>query len=416
MRNAVALLWAFLLTCTPLAAEARRSKDSLLVPPPIVSREQWEAEESLGIVREEGTEKEREKPPATPPEEKAPAEPSEREAKCQEILQRYPQEFRRVKTVKETSNGERYLWPRQYSATVKLLVIHHTGENEHPEREEELSGPEHVRAIYRWHTVHNGWGDLGYHYLIDKEGVIYEGRAGGKSVVGAHTYCANTGTIGIALLGNFEHEDPTEEQLRSARWLLASLSEEYDIDPRGRTLFHGKLVPTIVSHRDISLNRTECAGDSVQGLLPLLRRLVAQKDFTTAMLPEKREPERVVATPPARQKSALIPKGTTHIRLPPRGAARLQLSYEAPSAISASGKIASVVRSSKDLILFQERQGERLRVRATINAERALARGERVTIPLILLAPAQAGTHTLKIGDLTYTIDVSGKRLRAREE
>lgn len=412
MRNAAALLWALLLTLPPLAAEARRSRDSPFDPPTIVSREEWGADESLGMIREEGTEEKREKPPATPSEEKAPAEPSEREVLCREILQTYKEEFRYRLTLREAPGGERYLWPRQYSREVKLFVIHHTGENENPEREQELTGTEHVRAIYQWHTAHNGWGDVGYHYLIDKEGVIYEGRAGGKGVVGAHTYCANTGTIGIALLGNFEYEDPTEEQLRSARWLLASLSEEYDIDPRGRTLFHGKLVPTIVSHRDVSLNKTACAGDSVQELLPALRRLVALQDFTTVMIIQEKLPEKHYVM---RQTKALLPRGSTHLRLPPRGAAKVELTYQAPKDVGAGSRIANVVRSNKDIALWQMRAGNRFRVRDALTTERALERNEKLPIHLTVLAPEETGTYTFRIGNSTYTLDVAGRRLRTQE-
>lgn len=409
MRNCRATFSALVLLTFPEGTSiARQSPSMSFHPPPILSREQWGADELLGIMREAGEGTAQESSPPKITEETAPAEPSEREVKCREILQRYPQEFRHVKAVKETPKGERYLWPRQYSREVKLLVIHHTGENEHPEREEELTGAEHVRAIYRWHTVHNAWGDIGYHYLIDKEGTIYEGRAGGNGIVGAHTYCANTGTLGIALLGNFAREHPTEAQLQSLRWLLSDVSEEYGINPRGRTLFHGRIVPTIVAHRDVSLNKTICAGDVIEGLLPAIRRLIALRDFTSAMLPEKRKKEQRIV----QQRSSLLPQGTTRLRLPPRGVMRLQLTYKAPKHRGAGERIAEIERPERDIGLWQTRDGEHVRLRNAIMTENGLVAGEVLQIHLTLLAPRAAGTYLLRIGDITYTLEVTGRRAK----
>src|SRR5437016_1926200 len=60
-----------------------------------------------------------------------------------------------------------------------------------------------VRSIWVLHVQGNGWNDIGYNYLIDPNGVLYEGRGGGDGVMGAHFSCVNSGTMGVALLGTF---------------------------------------------------------------------------------------------------------------------------------------------------------------------------------------------------------------------
>ena len=288
--------------------------------PQIVTRAEWGADESLGILdpvreRSEAREaaqirrRERRQKAAMPID----TEPSGRERVCEESLKKYPGEFRVSRVEQRDGAGHPYAWPRSYSGKVKLIVLHHTGESEdeNATHDAEVSGPEHVRAIYEWHTVHNGWGDIGYHYLVDKDGVIYEGRAGGDNVIGAHAYCANTGTIGIALLGNFLHTYPTEAQLKSLRWLLMTLSERYDLDPRATTLFHGKEIHTIAMHKD--LLATECPG-KLDRLMPLLRRFTAAKDTTTPLLPlvQTLQKERKGRTPPS------LPRRVRRHNLSPR--------------------------------------------------------------------------------------------------
>jgi hypothetical protein len=95
-------------------------------------------------------------------------------------------------------------------------------------------------------------GGIGYHFVVDENGQIYEGRQGGKFVVGGHAYCNNVGTIGIVLLGNFEIEQPSQKQAQSLQWLLSDLARKYNIDVNNSVQFHGKkFVSPIVRHRDL---------------------------------------------------------------------------------------------------------------------------------------------------------------------
>jgi len=370
--------------------------------PKIMTREEWGADETLGLLRDFPQE------PTSPPpqngERPSSSEPSEREKKCQEALRKYPLEFRMGDIVSSNASGEKYLWPRRYSPNVRLLVLHHTGESAEQESKD-LTGTERVRAIYQWHTVHNGWGDLGYHYLVDKEGVIYEGRAGGESVIGAHAYCANTGTIGIALIGNFLRSLPTEAQLKSTRWLLANLSARYDLDPKSFTLFHGASIPTIALHED--LGDTECPG-RIEELAPAIRRLVAARDFTSDMLPKGKQTKE-------EGENTLRTLGSTRLKLPRRGAARISLTYKAEKhSVKIGEHIASVDRSDPRIGLWQSRGENRIRLRNSIVTEQVIPRGSSVTLQLMILAPSEEGLYTFTIGDITYTLEVAGRERRER--
>ena len=164
---------------------------------------------------------------------------------------------------------------KRQTATVRHLIVHHTAtSNDVPD------WAAVVRTIWNFHAFTNGWRDLGYHYLIDPNGVIYEGRAGGDQAAGLHFSCANTGTMGIALLGNFTSQPPTEAALQSLKNLLARKAYELKLEPTG-TSYHpstGLNLPQIAGHREANASKiarvcagTHCPGDKLYALLPAIR-------------------------------------------------------------------------------------------------------------------------------------------------
>ena len=167
-------------------------------------------------------------------------------------------------------------WKPQYT-TVTHLVVHHTaGSNSVADWEAE------VRSIWYLHTFTNGWGDIGYNFLIDPNGVIYEGRAGGEGAIGAHFSCRNTNTAGVALLGTFTTALPTDAAMNSLKQLLAELAQRNHIDPMAFALHVPSqlYVPTIIGHRDGNTSKltctvTECPGDALYAMLPEIRSSVA---------------------------------------------------------------------------------------------------------------------------------------------
>ena len=102
-----------------------------------------------------------------------------------------------------------------------------------------------------------GFADVAYHFLIDSEGVIYEGRE--INVRGAHVQGFNTGSVGIVLIGNFSETEPTQAQTDSLENLVDYLRYTYEI----RYLAGHKDYP------DQSPDGTECPGVYMYPLLPI---------------------------------------------------------------------------------------------------------------------------------------------------
>lgn len=171
-------------------------------------------------------------------------------------------------------NGERLLWPIEESPEIEKFVIHHTGEFV-----DETRNPyELMRAIYSYHTITRGWGDIGYNYVIDKQGNIYEGRAGGPKTVGAHTAYHNLGSLGVSLMGNFQYEYPTARQIQVLTLLLAEHANRFRVNPLGKSYFLETQSDNITSHRDIARkgHGTACPGKNLQSQLPEIRKEAAR--------------------------------------------------------------------------------------------------------------------------------------------
>ena len=161
---------------------------------------------------------------------------------------------------------------------VSHLIIHHTvSANSSP------NWAATVLAIWNYHTYSRGWGDIGYNYLIDPNGVIYEGHNGGDDVVGAHASGANVGSMGVALLGTFTAYDPgirpPQPMLDAAVELLSwkAAQRHINVFDAGRTLPNvGWGVPFLSGHRDV-YGTTECPGDQAHLLIPWLREQIASR-------------------------------------------------------------------------------------------------------------------------------------------
>ena len=178
-----------------------------------------------------------------------------RQDACNAAQKNHPADFATSRTITHDATGKAYRWPLRYSPDIKLLVLHHTAQKVTGDARPPA---ERMRALYEYHANSMGWGDIGYHYLIDEVGTIYEGRQGGENVVGGHAYCSNVGTIGIALMGNFELEQPTQTQVQSLQWLLDELARLYNMDLQQAVQYHGKTKQPIVGHNDVIA--TDCPG------------------------------------------------------------------------------------------------------------------------------------------------------------
>jgi hypothetical protein len=192
----------------------------------------------------------------------------------------YSDELKIVKTVATDSNGQKLTWPLQYPAKVSKFIIHHTATTTN------LDDPEKaIRDIYYWQAISKGWGDIGYNYLIDQQGNIYEGRYGGDGVVGAHAGPGNVGSIGIAILGNYQNDQVPDAVVKSLTALIKMKAAKFGIDPAGTSKFRGEDLPNVIGHRDVM--KTACPGDNLYALLPAIR-LAAKGDFKPKIVDKRR--------------------------------------------------------------------------------------------------------------------------------
>lgn len=182
-------------------------------------------------------------------------------------------------------------WPPTYSPT-KQIFIHHTVTSDYSSH---TDGPAVVRAIWEYHARTLGWGDIGYNYLVDQSGKTYQGRAHGDNVTGGHTFEYNRGSMAVALIGCFQPNNSTCQQLNSntakapsssmldsLTTLLAWNTTNFEIDPQGQQTFcksdgvSGCLsLFNISSHRNA--NQTSCPGDLAYQELQTIRNTTATK-------------------------------------------------------------------------------------------------------------------------------------------
>ena len=172
------------------------------------------------------------------------------------------------------ANASYMSWDPEYARAGHVVVHHTAGTNSYSAGQSASI----VRGIYYYHAVVLDWGDIGYNFLVDKFGTVFEGRSGsvaapaGRMSIGAHARGVNTGTMGISMMGDYSTVSPSDAQLSSvgkmAGWFLkrAGIS-----DVTGWAGLHvwtteryqaGSTIsmPRILGHRDVGY--TTCPGTS----------------------------------------------------------------------------------------------------------------------------------------------------------
>jgi hypothetical protein len=146
--------------------------------------------------------------------------------------------------------------------------------------------PALIRSFYKYHTHSLGWSDIGYNFLVDTFGQIWEGRYGGvdKLVRGAHTLGFNNQSTGICVIGNYEQVQPTSAIVSSVASVAGWKLSMYGRDPQGSTTVlstgsdkfgagRSVTLPVIDGHRDT--NDTACPGINLYNQLPSIRAAAA---------------------------------------------------------------------------------------------------------------------------------------------
>ena len=157
---------------------------------------------------------------------------------------------------------------------VRFLIVHHSAShNGHTSSDV----PDILRGWFRFHTgPDRGWNDIAYNFVIDSEGVIWEAREGSldRAVAGDATGGNQGFTQLVAVIGDFNLEEPTDASMSSLVTVLAWLADRHDVptDPGSAITFtsHGSnkwpqgstvATPTINGHR--SMSKTSCPGDNL---------------------------------------------------------------------------------------------------------------------------------------------------------
>jgi len=153
--------------------------------------------------------------------------------------------------------------------TIKTGFIHHTV-NANNYTAEQV--PALIRGIYAYHTQTRGWSDIGYNFLVDRFGRIWEGRYGGvdRPVVGAHTLGYNEYSFAMSAIGNFEIARPPQAVLdayaRLFAWKLSLSNIRADAT---RLWVKDRYLQAINGHRDVG--QTACPGKYLYAKIPSIR-------------------------------------------------------------------------------------------------------------------------------------------------
>jgi flagellar hook assembly protein FlgD len=181
-----------------------------------------------------------------------------------------------------------------YAERVRFAVVHHTaGTNSYSATQSAAI----VRGIQRYHVLANGWNDIGYNFLVDKFGQVFEGRGGGidRNVVGAHAQGFNTGSTGVAVLGTYSSSRVSKAARSALVRLLAWRLDVAHVDPLSRLTWISGGNPkypagTAVRLRAISGHRdtgpTSCPGSGLYGQLGGIASAVAARGLPKLFDPE----------------------------------------------------------------------------------------------------------------------------------
>lgn len=141
---------------------------------------------------------------------------------------------------------------------IRHITVHHDGIGpfyDHDER----STRRRLESIRRFHREDHGWGDIGYHYIIDRNGRVWEGRS--IQYQGAHVRYHNKHNVGVLLLGHFDQQSPSDRQIAALQQHVSRLMHRYNI-PLDR----------VTTHREWETARTVCPGHTLQAEMDRIRR------------------------------------------------------------------------------------------------------------------------------------------------
>jgi hypothetical protein len=141
---------------------------------------------------------------------------------------------------------------------VRFITVHHDGIGPFFDFDER-STRQRMASILRFHVNTHKWGDIGYHYIVDRNGRVWEGRS--LQYQGAHVRNHNENNIGVLLLGNFEQQSPSDRQLEAMQQHVSLLMRRYNVP-----------ISRVTTHREWETANTICPGHTLQVHMDRVRR------------------------------------------------------------------------------------------------------------------------------------------------
>ena len=285
--------------------------------------------------------------------------------------------------------------------TVDMGVVHHTVSANH-------YGPDDtaamVLAICRYHRNANGWDDIGYNFVVDRFGRVFEGRAGGvdKPIVGAHAQGYNDTSTGVANLGTFSDLPQSAAGVRATARLLAWKLNLHGTPVTGPVSLTSRgggqnrhpagaevAFERISTHRDA--NHTDCPGQGLLAQLPEIRRLAVEH---AATLPPPPPPP----APPAPGEAAASEIFPAKLQVARARVLRRhrELDLLAPITRRADGQVDITFRAAGQSLVFRgdvDSANGRVRLRRSISAAQARLGTGIVTISY----PGNARTRAQRV-------------------
>jgi hypothetical protein len=256
--------------------------------------------------------------------------------------------------------------------TIETGFIHHTVNANNYSADQV---PALIRGIYAYHTQSRGWSDIGYNFLVDRFGRIWEGRYGGvdKPVVGAHTLGYNEYSFAMSAIGNFDIAQPPQAVLDAYARLFAWKLSLSNIRADANHLWvKDRYLQAINGHRDVG--QTACPGKYLYAKIPSIRT-ATQAIENAAQGP----------TDPATLPPLAAPAGVpSPVQAPAPAANQPAIQFPARTSIAGSGWPDLIGKTSSGAIQIVPTEG-------------VLGFGPRVAVP----GPWSKMTKVVGVGDVT---------------
>lgn len=140
---------------------------------------------------------------------------------------------------------------------IEWITIHHEGVSYTGRTRS--AARSRVQSIQATHQRQRNWADIGYHFLIDRQGLVWQGRE--MRYQGAHVSGQNEGNIGVMLMGNFQEQRPTSEQVAGLQRTVLTLQRRFRVP-----------VAKVRTHQEWPTAATECPGRILQAEMNQMRR------------------------------------------------------------------------------------------------------------------------------------------------